>query len=44
MCQIVYIHICSGEGCKSLNKTLVYKFNNFYLFNLSEMVVEKEKL
>ena len=30
--------------CKWLNKKLINKINKFYLFNMSEMLAEKEKL
>ena len=33
-----------GKMCKLLNKTLIYKFDRFYFFNVSKKFVEKQKL
>ena len=38
-----YLLPCSGQSCKWLNRTPIYKLINFYFFELSEIFAEKQK-
>ena len=44
VCVCVCVYACVENVCKSLNKTLIYKFDKFYYVNISEKPLRKQKL